>query len=224
MAVEEKHKEYIIRNFYDILQALRENPDWAHQLTSLILTYELLRLPQKFDRFVEEGFRPLARRVERLEEGQKRLERDVAILKNKVSKLEVDVVSLEGDNLERKVRERAPAYFGRYFRRVRAVPVEEWSERLEDAVDGGLITEEERKDAISLYVLIRAKIEDGRDVMLAVEVSYTLEDKDAERALKRAKVISKVYNMETIPVVGVNIPEVLQERHPRVLVVQAGYD
>ena len=187
MAVEEKQKEYIIRSFYDILQALREHPDWAEQLLSLLLTEELLKLPQKFDKFVEEEFRPLAKRVERLEEGQKalvervekleegqralierverleegqsRLEKDVAILKNKVSKLEVDVAKLKGDNLERKVRERAPAYFGRYFRRVKAVPIEEWSEKLEDALDGGLISEEERKDTLNLDALIRVKSE-----------------------------------------------------------------
>ncbi len=232
MAVEEKQKEYIIRSFYDILQALREHPDWAEQLLSLLLTEELLKLPQKFDKFVEEEFRPLAKRVEKLEEGQKRLEegqsrleKDVAILKNKVSKLEVDVAKLKGDNLERKVRERAPAYFGRYFRRVKAVPIEEWSEKLEDALDGGLISEEERKDALNLDALIRVKSEDGRDLLLAVEVSHTLEDKDADRALRRANVIARVYGIETIPVViGAYVPEGLQDRHPKVLVVQVSDD
>ncbi len=260
MAVEEKQKEYIIRSFYDILQALREHPDWAEQLLSLLLTEELLKLPQKFDKFVEEEFRPLAKRVERLEEGQKalververleegqkalierverleegqkrleegqsRLEKDVAILKNKVSKLEVDVAKLKGDNLERKVRERAPAYFGRYFRRVKAVPIEEWSEKLEDALDGGLISEEERKDALNLDALIRVKSEDGRNLLLAVEVSHTLEDKDADRALRRANVIARVYGIETIPVViGAYVPEGLQDRHPKVLVVQVSDD
>ncbi len=232
MAVEEKQKEYIIRSFYDILQALREHPDWAEQLLSLLLTEELLKLPQKFDKFVEEEFRPLAKRVEKLEEGQKRLEegqsrleKDVAILKNKVSKLEVDVAKLKGDNLERKVRERAPAYFGRYFRRVKAVPIEEWSEKLEDALDGGLISEEERKDALNLDALIRVKSEDGRNLLLAVEVSHTLEDKDADRALRRANVIARVYGIETIPVViGAYVPEGLQDRHPKVLVVQVSDD
>ncbi len=255
MAIEEKQKEYIIRSFYDILQALREHPDWAQQLLSLLLTEELLKLPQKFDKFVEEEFRPLAKRVERLEEGQKRLEegynrleegqkrleeaysrleegqkrleegynrleRDVAILKNKVSKLEVDVGRLKGDSLERKVRERAPAYFGRYFRRVRAIPIEEWSEKLETALDNGLITQEERTSALNLDALIKVRSEDGRDLLLAVEVSNTLEDKTAQRALKRAEILSKVYNMETLPmVVGVSISEGLQDRYPQVLVV-----
>ncbi len=246
MAVEEKQKEYIIKSFYDILQALREHPDWAQQLLSLLLTEELLRLPQKFDKFVEEEFRPLAKRVERLEEGQqrlegrverleegqrrleegqKRLEEDVAILKKKVSKLEIDVGSLKGDNLERKVRERAPAYFGKLFRRVRVVPIEDWAQRLEDAEENGIISEEQREDAISLDLLVRAKTLDGRDILLAVEVSYSLEDKDAERALRRAEVFSKVYQMETIPVaVGVNLPEGIQNRHPKVLIVPVSYD
>ena len=127
--------------------------------------------------------------------------------------------------LERKVRERAPAYFGRYFRRVKAVPIEEWSEKLEDALDGGLISEEERKDALNLDALIRVKSEDGRNLLLAVEVSHTLEDKDADRALKRANVIARVYCIETIPVViGAYVPEGLQDRHPKVLVVQVSDD
>ncbi len=232
MAVEEKQKEYIIKSFYDILQALREHPDWAQQLLSLLLTEELLRLPQKFDKFVEEEFRPLAKRVERLEEGQKkleegqkRLEEDVAILKKKVSKLEIDVGSLKGDNLERKVRERAPAYFGKLFRRFRVVSTEEWAQRLEDAEENGIISEEQREDTISLDLLVRARTLDGRDILLAVEVSYSLEDKDAERALRRAEVFSKVYQMETIPVaVGVNLSEGIQNRHPKVLIVPVSYD
>ncbi len=127
--------------------------------------------------------------------------------------------------LERKVRERAPAYFGRYFRRVKVVPIEEWSEKLEDALDGGLISEEERKDALNLDALIRVKSEDGRNLLLAVEVSHTLEDKDADRALRRANVIARVYGIETIPVViGAYVPEGLQDRHPKVLVVQVSDD
>ena len=68
----------------DFLRALRENPEWKDAVRALILGEELLRLPVRFDAFVDEQ-RQFNKRVEddisdlkagqtRLEEGQDRLE------------------------------------------------------------------------------------------------------------------------------------------------------
>jgi len=49
----EAQKEYIIRNFYDLIQALREHPAWLEELRRLILTTEVLHLPKKLDQLIE---------------------------------------------------------------------------------------------------------------------------------------------------------------------------
>jgi len=328
----ELQKTYQIRNFYDLLQALREHPEWLEELRTLILTADLIELPKKFDKFVKERFEPLEEKVDRIQEGmevvkqatvgterkvealgqdmgvvkqkvevleqdmgvvkqkaevleqdmgvvkqkvevleqdmgvvkQKAevleqdmgvvkqkvevleqdigvvkqkvevleqdmgvvkqkvevLEKDVAWLKKEVKSLKVDVASLKGDNLERKVREKAPAYFGRFFRKIKVIDIQQWAEKLDDAEDQGLITPEEREQALNLDILLRAKKE-GRELLLAVEVSYTVEEKDAVRALERANTFYKLYQIETIPVVvGVEISPELEEKHKEVLFIR----
>ncbi|WPM32352.1 hypothetical protein IAE16_01430 [Hydrogenobacter sp. T-2] len=227
----ELQKSYQIRNFYDLLQALREHPEWLEELRTLILTADLIELPKKFDRFVKERFEPLEEKVAKIQEDveavkqttartEKRvevLEKDVAWLKKEVKSLKVDVASLKGDNLERKVREKAPAYFGRFFRKIKVIDIQQWAEKLDDAEEQGLITPEEREKALNLDILLRAK-KGEKEFLLAVEVSYTVDEKDALRALERANIFYKLYQIETIPVViGVEIPPELEERHKEVL-------
>ncbi|MCS7200519.1 MAG: hypothetical protein NZ850_09325, partial [Caldimicrobium sp.] len=57
-------KEYVIKTFEDLLNALRENPHWAEELRNLILSRRLLELPERFDEFVEKRFTPLERKVD----------------------------------------------------------------------------------------------------------------------------------------------------------------
>ncbi|QID32935.1 hypothetical protein [Pampinifervens florentissimum] len=230
----ELQKTYQIRNFYDLLQALREHPEWLEELRTLILTADLIELPKKFDRFVKERFEPLEEKVAKIQEDveavkqttartEKRvevLEKDVAWLKKEVKSLKVDVASLKGDNLERKVREKAPAYFGRFFRKIKVIDIQQWAEKLDDAEEQGLITPEEREQALNLDILLRAK-KGEKEFLLAVEVSYTVDEKDAVRALERADIFYKLYQIETIPVVvGVEIPPELEEKHKEVLFIR----
>ena len=43
-----------INTIHDLFQLLRDNPEWADELRTLILTTELIDLPRKFGEFVEE--------------------------------------------------------------------------------------------------------------------------------------------------------------------------
>ena len=43
-----------INTIHDLFQLLRDNPEWADELRTLILTTELIDLPRKFDELVEE--------------------------------------------------------------------------------------------------------------------------------------------------------------------------
>jgi DNA repair exonuclease SbcCD ATPase subunit len=60
-------KEYIIKEFEDLLNLLRERPDYLEKLRMLILTKELLELPVKFEEFrreVNQRFDEVDRRFE----------------------------------------------------------------------------------------------------------------------------------------------------------------
>ena len=68
-------KEYIIKEFEDLLNLLRERPDYLEKLRMLILTKELLELPVKFEEFRREVNQRFDEVDKKFEEVDKRLEK-----------------------------------------------------------------------------------------------------------------------------------------------------
>jgi len=294
----EAQKEYLIRNFYDLLQALREHPDWLEELRRIIYTTELYEVPKKLDELIEsfekykkEEFKPLKESHEKLYEefrtfrGQEfkplkedfetfrekefkplkesheelreefrtfrekefkplkeefetfrekefkplkesheklceefhnfrekefkplkekvdRIEKDVEILKQDVKYLKVELGDLKGDNFERKVREKFALFFGKLLRKAKVLSQEELLERLSEAEEKELISEEEFDEILRLDVIVEGLLKHSKmPVVLAVEVSVSLYPEDIERASSRAYALSKVLEKEVIPIV-----------------------
>jgi cell division protein FtsB len=229
---------YKIETFEDLLKALKEKPEWLEELRRIILTEELIALPQRFHTFVEHEFKPLKQKVDKIEqdvavlkedvailkedvailkedvavlkedvavlkEDVAVLKQDVAILKHEIKVLKDDVANLKGDNFERKVREKAPAYFGRLIKRCRTMSLEDLADYLEKAVEKGIITEEEKNSALNIDVVVTGFLKTDKDkrVVLAGEVSVKVDRIDVERAYERASVIGKALELPAIAVV-----------------------
>ncbi|MGC9023166.1 MAG: hypothetical protein ACP5J5_08615, partial [Dissulfurimicrobium sp.] len=146
-------------------------------------------------RFREEEFKPLVKKVDVIEQ-------DVAILKQNVARLNIDVADLQGSDLERRVREKAPAYLGKIIRRCRTLTHDKLAELLDDAVDAHKITAEMRADAVLADVVVIGRLFEGmqRDVVLAVEVSKVVDVEDVRRAGRRAAIIGKAMGVDGIGV------------------------
>ncbi len=227
--------DHRIETFQDLIRVLKSHPDWLEELRSLIYTEDLKNLPKRFDEFLKNEFRPLKRKVDKIERDVENLKADVEVLKSDVeilkSDVEVlksdvsglkadvevlkadmkvqkaDVASLKGDNYERKVREKAPAYFGKLIRRCRVIGIEKLNDVLEDALDGERITEEEKASALMADVVVEGNLKHApeRKVILVAEVSIKVDVKDVERASKRAEIIGRAFETEAIGVcVGEN--------------------
>jgi len=214
---------YKIETFEDLLKALKERPEWLEELRRIILTEELINLPQKFEKFRKEEFQPLKEKVDKIEQDVAILKQDVAILKQDVALLKQDVAilkqdvallkqdvailkqdvaDLKGDNFERKVRERAPSYFGKLIRKCRLISSQELADILDDAMDNGIISESERDDALNADVVVTGFLKhDKKKVILVTEVSIKIDKTDVEKAFVRAEVIGKAMNFPAIPVV-----------------------
>ncbi|MBX6423004.1 hypothetical protein [Thermosulfurimonas sp. F29] len=210
-----------IRTFSDLLRVLRSRPEWLEELRSVILTADLLELPRKFEEFLRHRYPELERRVgaqevrlSRIERDVEQLKKDVEQLKKDVEQLKRDVAMLKGDNFERKVREKAPSYFGRVLLRCRVIPAEDLAELVDEAFEVGRITEEERLEVLRLDVLVRGKLKESKkEACLAAEVSLTVDVEDVKRAARRAEVLRRIMECPVLPVViGERITErALQE-------------
>ena len=83
-----------IRSLADLERLLIESPEWRARLRSLLLTQELVELPQRFERFIQEEHNPLkeavvalTRQVQRLAEENVLLSQEVRQLTQRVEEL-----------------------------------------------------------------------------------------------------------------------------------------
>ncbi|MER3398666.1 MAG: hypothetical protein C4316_09085 [Chloroflexota bacterium] len=260
-----------VRDFHDLIRLLEAHPEWRAELRRLVLSEELLRLPELIRELAEAQDRTqrqlaeltrrleeLAAWVETLAQAQARTEERVAHLEERVSqiedrlgrveealvrlaeaqarteervgrleeavahlaeaqarteavlqalivrvdRLEIRLGRLEGRELERYYRERAPAIFGQAgFSRVRVVPIEEVAGRLDDLEEQGHVGPEDRLRLLRTDLFVQARRQ-GREIWLAVEVSSTIDDKDVERAVKSAELLARLFKVEAQPVVA----------------------
>ncbi|MDQ7031242.1 MAG: hypothetical protein Q9M37_00775 [Desulfonauticus sp.] len=197
----------VINDIDDFVKILRQYPEWKEKVREIILTEELMRLPSKFDNFVEQDFKPLKKKVDKIEQDVEVLKEDVEVLKEDVRVLKEDVAnlkkdmkgvkndigSLKGQMLELMVRDKAGAYFGRVLKKVRVLNFSDLADWLYDALDAGVISEEEKDDALRVDLVVKGILRKNNklEVYLAVEISEVVDKRDVERALKRAEVIEK---------------------------------
>jgi hypothetical protein len=208
-----------VEDFQDLIRLLQARPEWRADLRRVVLTDELLALPEQVARLqvetdrrfheLAEAQRRTEERVAALAEAQNRINEQIAALTRvvyalteDVRVLKIDVGDLKGDNLERRYREKAPAYFGRLVRRMRVLSAEELAGLLEDAVEQGQLTEAEKDEAILTDVVVRGRYQgSGAEVYLVVEVSWGVGVHDVERAVQRAAVLGKL-GIPALPVVA----------------------
>ncbi len=194
-----------VEDFQDLIRLLQAKPEWRADLRRVVLTDELLALPEQIARLqveTDRRFHELAEAQRRTDEQIAALTRVVYALTEDVRVLKIDVGDLKGDNLERRYRERAPAYFGRLVRRMRVLSAEELAGLLEDAVEQGQLTEAEKDEAILTDVVVRGRYQgSGAEVYLVVEVSWGVGVHDVERAVQRAAVLGKL-GIRALPVVA----------------------
>lgn len=210
---------FTVRDFHDLVELLEEQPTWRAELRRLILTDEVLGLPQAL-RELAQSVRELAESQRRYEERSDtrftRIETDIHEIKGDVSQLKGDVSQLKGDvarlddrlgeldgrTLEQQVRERLTAYLSRVALRLRPIADADFAELLEAAVDEGRISEEEMEEAKLIDAVARGRRRsDGETIYLALEISVAVNSRDVERALRRATIITAATGVFTLPVV-----------------------
>jgi hypothetical protein len=132
------------------------------------------------------------RRLEELARAQTEMVRETAALTRQVRWLTVRVAGLLGESVERRYRERAPAYFDDLLTGLHVPSPEELARILDHALDAGRISRAERKELLYADVVaFGRRWEDGTDAAVAVEVSATVDEDDVRRAARRAELLAR---------------------------------
>ena len=207
----------------DVIRWIQEDPEAKEELRRVLLTEELLNLPQRFDRLVElaeqnsriaeQNSRDIARLYELVEQNSRiaeqnsreiiRLVGDIGNLVKIVEQQGQHISALRGLALEGALQGRAISLLSGRFRlrrgRVMRGPVMiEINHQFEDAVDAatdsGVITEEQNRRIFNTDLVARARDSVTSDVVyVAVEASFTIEPQDIQRVNESARALSLVF-------------------------------
>ena len=197
-----------ITDFHDVVRLLEQHPEWRAELRRLVLTEELLALP---DQIAE-----LTRQVTRLteaqarteewqahtEEWQSRTEARLDSLTGVVKRLNDDVGTLKGKGLETHYRLHGSPFFGSLLRRPHVLSSEELSDILDPSMDQGSLSSDEALEIRRADLVVRGtRRKDRTLVYLVVEVSWTIDLEDVERAARRSVHLAKT-GLSVLPVVA----------------------
>ena len=228
---------FTLDDFHDLIRLIETRPEWRAELRRLVLTEELLAVPdhiaalrvrseEQFQALVEAQQRTdiqlatLTERVTALAAAQERMDSQLATLTEQVAALTrvvhtltVDVGTLKGKSLEADYRSRGHAYLSRVLRRPHVLTSDELMTLIEDARDRGVLSDIAAQDLYETDLVVRGRSsEDGAEVYLVVEVSWGVGPHDVERAVQRARALSHI-GLAAIPVVAGE--HILSEAHER---------
>lgn len=201
---------FTIEDYRDLVQLLSERPEWRSELRQLLLSDELLALPEivrglaEAQQRAEERLANVEERLANVEERLSQIETAIQHLTEQVSELAREVRALtenqhqtdntvsrlKGDMLELKYRNKIYGYFGYLMRRLKVVDLATIDEALEAILASG-----EFRDVFRLDLLATGQLRESPDrpeVWLAIEISSVVDNNDVDRAWRRASLIRRV--------------------------------
>ena len=171
----------------DLLRALRENPEWKEAVRREILTEELMNLPFRFDRFVAstEQFNEEQRQFnDRVEGFMERTDR-------RFSRMEGDLSEMKDTHAVSKTAREAPGIAREMgFRLVRSLTYDDLLE-MDIAADTADIDTPSLRSFRRADIVIEVVDEDGATHYIAMEVSYTADERDTGRAIRNAGYLTR---------------------------------
>jgi hypothetical protein len=187
--------------FHDLIRLVEAHPEWRAELRRLVLTDELLALPEQVGVLTRE-VTALATTQQRLEEHMTTLTIQVTALARSLHTLTDDVGNLKGRSLEADYRDKGPSYFGRLTRRPHVLTSDELVTLLEDAREHGVFSDAEIQELYDADLVVRGRrAMDSTEVYLVVEVSWGVGPYDVERAARRAALFARL-GVAVMPVVA----------------------
>jgi hypothetical protein len=162
------------------------------------------RTEQRVDELVQAQART-EQRIEELAQAQARTEaaiKELAVNQKLMGDRQDNMI---GTLLEMRYAQRATSYFGKFLRRIRTILPDNLDRETEELFFSRL-ADWEREDALAIDILLTGRLihppsPDFTDLFLAVEVSFTVDRNDIERAQRRTELFRKA-GLRVIPVVA----------------------
>jgi hypothetical protein len=227
-------------NTLEIIQEMQANPALAEELRAVVLSRELLAVPERIASMDDRLARLLEvseRHEETLERHEATLERHEATMERHeaihtrllevaerhqatlerheatLERLTGYVADLRGGHFETKWERNAHAYLGsRGFRRVKLVDKGALAALLDDACDAGLLGDADHDDILLADSVHSAvRRDDGTATYVVSEVAARVHMDDLDRAVRRAELLAAAVGVPCVAaVVGGSVDETVR--------------
>lgn len=228
-----------INDISDLARILQERPEWLSAIRGLVLTEELLRLPEtmaaltktveELARQTTEQFRVFNDRLERLETNMTEVKTDVADLKTeqtqtnrRLARVESQLGAVRGEVFEitaaRKIVPNVIQEMGLYHCDTIVGPgIILGQDRINDIrqaeLAGMVARSSDQQVGLADIVLYGRQSSDDQPVWVVIEASARIDEHDITRARHRADILAAVYRENaTAVVVGESIDDRDQAR------------
>jgi hypothetical protein len=204
-----------LTDFHEVIRFLEEHPEWQAELRRVLLTKDLLALPEQMTQLIS-TVRELAATQARTEQqlstliaAQARTEQQIGTLTEQVMMLtkttqglQDDMGRVKGIGLETRLRLSGSPFFGVLLRKPSVLSRGEVTDLLDEAESQGLLTPtESREIQLADLIVYGLRRDDRAPVYLVVEVSWTIDTDDVRRAASRASLLAKT-GTTVLPVVA----------------------
>jgi hypothetical protein len=178
----------------DLLRVLREQPEWKATVRREILTEELMNLPARFDRFVEEQRQFKSDNEEFIAE-QRQFNAQIDSFVNRTDarfgRLEGDLSNMKDEySISKTVRDAEGVAYDMGFKFVRTLSISELLAMVARNDTADLATGDLRSFRLADLVIETAD-EDGATHYIAMEISYTADERDIYRTLRNARLLTR---------------------------------
>ena len=198
-----------INDIGDLVRILQEQPQWAEALRGVLLSRELLELPEEFGKFValtKTNFETVNARLDRMETDVAELKTDVTGLREdmdrRFDRMEGDISHIKGSYNEQKAAQQVSAIaddLGLEY--VRTLLQEELT-RMARTAAGAAPLSNELRSFRAADLVAEARDPEGNTCYLAVEASFTADQRDTQRAIRNADLLRRLTGHNALAVVA----------------------
>ncbi len=193
-------------NTLEIIEEMRINPALASELRAVLLSEELLSLPERM--------LAMERTLAELVEISKRHENTLAELVEISKRHDGRLGNISGNIYEERCRRYAVPVLSRVSGGLRSIHLldrAELADRLDDLIDAGKMDFDTREDILLANIVATAKRRsDGEELWIVAEASVTLGASDVRRAKRRAAALGTAMGINCLAaVISDIVPETL---------------
>ena len=209
-----------INTIEDLIRVLDENPEWMEVLRSRILTRELLELPARFAEYartndermaaIDRRFEAIDRRFEAIDRRFEAIDRQfdtvnvhLQALDRRLGRFEQDMAFFRSRHASEMVREQTRRLAREVgYRSVRTLNVDDLYDMVDEADTDGISASALRSFRLADLVIEAVKTDTGEPGYIAVEISFTVNGRDTERAFRNADFLRRFTGRDSVAVIA----------------------